>query len=180
LNKIIRYLTLAALLGSVAWLTHSPDWEPAVAFFTTLIAFLVLDAREISSALDKTLVDIPPPVRTKDEQTYARQRAVYDGLKAVLAKINSEGDAENEDIYELHRLMDESHFLFKDEIIDFIREWIKNAATLQLMNKKISSSRTKADELEKASAKSLEMLHFFNDQYDSIINIFKPYLHVEL
>jgi hypothetical protein len=31
------------LLGSVSWLTHAPDWEPAIAVITTLAAFIALD-----------------------------------------------------------------------------------------------------------------------------------------
>ena len=44
----IKFLSLAALFGSLAWLWHSPDYEPAIACVTTLsacIAAFVADRR---------------------------------------------------------------------------------------------------------------------------------------
>ncbi len=40
---IVRYLTIAGLLGTVAWLVSSPSWEPAVAVTGLLATFITID-----------------------------------------------------------------------------------------------------------------------------------------
>src|SRR5215210_5294786 len=42
---ILKYTTFASLLGAVAWLVSSPDWEPAVAVIGLLTAFITVDER---------------------------------------------------------------------------------------------------------------------------------------
>lgn len=45
MKLIIKYSTLACLLGAVAWLVSSPDWEPVVATVGTLATFITLTER---------------------------------------------------------------------------------------------------------------------------------------
>jgi hypothetical protein len=46
---ILKLLSIAALIGSVAWFIHAPDYEPAVASITALsasIAAFVVDRKQ--------------------------------------------------------------------------------------------------------------------------------------
>lgn len=63
----LKLLNLFALLGSVAWLTKAPDWEPFVTFIGLLTAFLkfeVSDFRRVSDSdkelFRKFIEDFPP------------------------------------------------------------------------------------------------------------------------
>lgn len=38
--KLIKFLAVIAFLGSLAWCVAAPDWEPAIAIVTTLIALI--------------------------------------------------------------------------------------------------------------------------------------------
>ncbi|MBI3711579.1 MAG: hypothetical protein HY253_01245 [Burkholderiales bacterium] len=55
----IKILTISALLGSIAWMVHSPDYEPAVASITSLsaciAAFIVDRKRQNSAALHQSV-----------------------------------------------------------------------------------------------------------------------------
>lgn len=42
---ILKYSTLAGLLGAIAWLVSSPDWEPVLATLGLLATFITLDER---------------------------------------------------------------------------------------------------------------------------------------
>lgn len=49
----LKALSVAALVGSVAWFIHTPDYEPAVAFITSLsacIASFVVDRKQEQAA----------------------------------------------------------------------------------------------------------------------------------
>ena len=50
---IIKFLATAAFLGSIAWMVAAPDYEPALAIFTSLsalIASFVIEKRRKSNA----------------------------------------------------------------------------------------------------------------------------------
>lgn len=38
--RALQILSAAAFIGSIAWLIHSPDYEPAIACMTSLATFL--------------------------------------------------------------------------------------------------------------------------------------------
>ena len=49
----LKILSFAAFAGSVAWLIHAPDYEPAIASITTLsalIATLIADQKQKNTA----------------------------------------------------------------------------------------------------------------------------------
>jgi hypothetical protein len=41
INMIIKILSTIAFIGSVGWFIAQPDWEPAIAIVTSLIALIV-------------------------------------------------------------------------------------------------------------------------------------------
>ncbi len=38
--KIIRFLSLLSVFGSIAWMVSKPDWEPAIAIVVSLSAMI--------------------------------------------------------------------------------------------------------------------------------------------
>ncbi len=42
-SLLYRYLTLATLLGAVAWCAAAPGWEPGVVLLGTLAAFIAIE-----------------------------------------------------------------------------------------------------------------------------------------
>lgn len=74
---VSRYLRLAALIGSVAWLTSEPKWEPALAFIVSLAAFLSLDLQTMKSN------KLPPEV-AHGLGRFAAQQVVSDRLVYLL------------------------------------------------------------------------------------------------
>jgi len=56
---IIKLLSGAALLGSIAWVVAAPDYEPAIATITSLsalIATLVVEKRRKTSARQRQVI----------------------------------------------------------------------------------------------------------------------------
>lgn len=58
---VLKVLSIAALMGSVAWLIHSPDYEPLVATITSLSAciasFVVNRRRKPAVSMSQSVGD---------------------------------------------------------------------------------------------------------------------------
>lgn len=81
---ILKVLSVAALVGSVAWFIHAPDYEPAIAALTSLSAsvatFLVDRKRQRADSMHQAVssgavgIQARGDVRTGDINTKSSER----------------------------------------------------------------------------------------------------------
>ena len=178
MKQILKIINFAALLVSAIWLGAKwPDLEPVVTTLGLLAIYLGMEIpgylKERKSAQKDA---IPKPF---DPSAYERRRAVYDNLKQILHEITINGEVTNEHIARLHEQKEESNFLFREDITNYISSWIANAVMLQRTNKQIKSGKIADNEFDIVNEKNVEAHNFFANQYKEIINMFRRYLHVD-
>jgi hypothetical protein len=122
----------------------------------------------------------PKLVNLVDPFVYQMRHNVYDGLHEFLGKIMVDLKLDMADIAKLHKLREESEFLFGTEVVAYIREWIKRAAGMKVGRDIIDDRYTKSPEHQGWVQVYNEACQYFVHQFEPLTDIFRPYLTIPL
>ena len=86
-----------------------------------------------------------------------------------------------QDIAKLHKLREDSEFLFGAEMAAYIREWIRYAANMKVGRDIIDDPYRGSPEQYQGWMQTYhEACYYFVQQFEPLTNIFRPYLTIPL
>jgi hypothetical protein len=116
-----------------------------------------------------------------DPFVYQMRRNVYDGLHEFLGRIMVDLKLDMQDIAKLHKLREDSEFLFGAEMAAYIREWIRYAANMKVGRGIIDDPYRGSPEQHQGWMQAYhEACYYFVQQFEPLTNIFRPYLTIPL
>ena len=140
---------------------------------TTVAELLRLQPNEYPA---RTMLTSPRLVNLVDPFVYQMRRNVYDGLQKFLADFTPRLQVSMEMIAQLHKLREDSEFLFGPEVVVYIREWIKHAVNVHVGREVIDNPVPSSPDYQGWLQVYHEACQYLAHQPEPLINIFRPYL----
>lgn len=135
---------------------------------------------ETSEVVDTLAQKAPRLVNLVDPFVYPLRRSVYDGLRKFLGQVIIDLRVDMEMIAQLHKLREDSEFLFGPEVVTYIREWIKHAAGMKVAREIIDHPAPATTEYQGWLQVHHEGSQYFANQFEQLIEMFRPYLTIPL
>ena len=108
---------------------------------------------------------------------YQRRYDVYRGLMDLLASVANSDDDSTTALSKFHGATDQKRFLFKPDLVDYLREVSRNVLDrAQLIRRVDSSSPLPEEKRDVEIARLCELEAWFDKQIEEAQNRFKPYL----
>jgi hypothetical protein len=109
------------------------------------------------------------------------RRNVYDGLRTFLERFRANLKVDMEMISQLHKLRNDSEFLFGPEVIEYIRKWIDHAVNAHVGHEVIEKPvRSSPEDYQGWLQAYNEACQYLAMQFEPLIDIFRPYLAIPL
>ena len=121
-------------------------------------------------------VSAPQPIGL---DLYDRRIEIYRQLKSFLLKMTATGDIELSDLRSFGASIDETQFLFGDDIHSYLDGVYRRALRLRVVMTYLKEpSRLREDELRRFTDESTDLLMWFTDQFTVAPTLFRRYLPV--
>ena len=145
---------------------------------TTVVTTLLQS--ETGGVADSPAQKAPRLVNLVDPFVYQLRRNVYDGLRKFLGQVLIDLRVDMAMIAQLHKLREDSEFLFGSEVVTYIREWIKHAAGTHGAREIIDHPAPASSEYQGWLQVRHEGSKYFANQFEQLIEMFRPYLAIPL
>jgi hypothetical protein len=152
--------------------------EKVILHLTTAVAELLKS--KSGGVSDISPRKAPRLINLMDPFIYQLRGEVYGGLRKLLGRVTTDLKVDMEMIVELHKLREDSEFLFGEEMVAYIREWIKHAVGLKVARDVLDDTKGASQEYPKWLQVYEKTAEYFANQYEPLIEIFRPYLTIPL